>query len=71
MAAAIEAYTRGPAYAEFREDIKGSLAPGKLADVVVLSQNLLTQPLPDVKTVAVDVTILNGVVEYRRGVGRW
>ena len=32
---AIEAYTRGPAWASFEEDFKGTLAPGKLADVAV------------------------------------
>ncbi len=38
---AIEAYTKGPAWASFEEDIKGSLAPGKLADIAVFDTNLL------------------------------
>jgi len=38
---AIEAYTRGPAWASFEEDIKGALAPGKLADVAVFDVDLL------------------------------
>jgi hypothetical protein len=38
---AIEAYTRGPAWASFEEDIKGTLAPGKLADVAVFDTNLV------------------------------
>jgi hypothetical protein len=38
---AIEAYTLGPAWAAFEEDIKGTLAPGKLADLAVFDTNLV------------------------------
>ncbi len=63
---ALESYTINNAIAAFEEDIKGSLTPGKLADIVVLSQDLLTVPdeaLPDTQ---VDMTILGGAVVYTR-----
>ncbi len=63
---ALASYTINNAIAAFEEDIKGSLTPGKLADVVVLSQDLLTVPddrLPDTQ---VDMTILGGAVVYTR-----
>ncbi len=42
---AVEAYTRGAAFAQFEEGDKGTLAVGKLADIAVLSQDILTAPL--------------------------
>jgi predicted amidohydrolase YtcJ len=38
---AIEAYTKGPAWASFEEDVKGVLAPGKFADIAVFDANLI------------------------------
>lgn len=52
------------AYATFEEDLKGSLAPGKLADLVILSNNPLTTPIeqfPDIQTL---MTMIGGQVEY-------
>ena len=63
---ALRTYTINNALAAFEEAEKGSLAPGKLADIVVLSQDILTVPdaaLPDTR---VDLTIVGGVVKYRR-----
>ena len=63
---ALESYTINNAIAAFEEDIKGSLTPGKLADLVVLSQNLLTvsdEALPETR---VDMTIIGGAVVYTR-----
>jgi hypothetical protein len=63
---ALESYTINNAYAAFEEDLKGSIAPGKLADITVLSQDILTvdeAAIPDTK---VDMTILGGVVKYQR-----
>jgi len=57
---AIEAYTMGSAYAEFRENELGSLTPGKLADVVVLDSDLFAIPPEKLKGVAVTHTILGG-----------
>lgn len=63
---AIEFYTLGSAYAEFQENVKGSIKPGKLADLVVLNQNLFEiQPGELLKT-KVDLTILGGKVVFER-----
>jgi len=63
---ALESYTIHNAYAAFEEDIKGSLTPGKLADIVVLSQDLLTVPEEKIPDTQVDMTILGGAVVYQR-----
>ena len=63
---AIEFYTLGAAYAEFQEDAKGSIKVGKLADLVVLNQNLFEiEPKEILKTKA-DLTILGGKVVVKR-----
>jgi len=64
---AMEAYTTGAAYAEFRETDKGNLTPGKLADLVVLSDDVLALPPERIRDVKVDVTIVGGRAVYRRG----
>jgi predicted amidohydrolase YtcJ len=64
---AIEAYTMGSAYAEFRENEKGSLAPGKLGDVVVLDRDLFSIPPEKIKDAVVRWTILGGKVVYEAG----
>ena len=53
-------------YASFEEGIKGSLEPGKLADVVILDQDLLTYPVEQVQDVAVRYTLVDGKVVYTR-----
>jgi predicted amidohydrolase YtcJ len=63
---ALESYTINNAYAAFEEDIKGSLTPGKYADIVVLSQDILTVPEADIPRTEVDITIVGGVVKYER-----
>jgi predicted amidohydrolase YtcJ len=61
---AVIAYTLTAAYAEFAEKEKGSLAPGKLADLAVLSQDIFTVPVDDLpKTVSV-MTMVGGKVIY-------
>ena len=61
---AVAAYTLGSAYAEFAEKEKGSLVPGKLADLAVLSQDIFTVPAPELpKTVSV-LTLVGGKVAY-------
>jgi len=62
---ALRSYTLAAAFAAFEEDLKGSLTPGKLADVVVLSKDILTVPEEDILTARVDLTVLGGVVRYR------
>jgi predicted amidohydrolase YtcJ len=59
---AIEAYTLGSAYAQFREDEMGSLTPGKLADVAVLDRDLFGIPAEEIKNAGVASTILGGKI---------
>ena len=65
-AEAIYSYTMAPAYAAFEEDKKGSLQAGKLADIVVLSNDLLSCPDEEVLRTKVLMTIVGGEVKYRR-----
>jgi predicted amidohydrolase YtcJ len=64
---ALRAYTLGAAYAAFQEKEKGTISPGKLADVVVLSDDLFQIPPERIKDVRVEVTIVGGKVVYRPG----
>ena len=61
---AIQAYTLNTAYAGFEEHMKGSLTVGKLADFVVLSDNLLTMDPDDIKDVTVETTVVGGKIVY-------
>jgi predicted amidohydrolase YtcJ len=63
---ALHSYTMNNAYAAFEEKEKGSLTPGKLADIVVMSKNIMTIPEDDIPTARVDLTILGGKVRYQR-----
>ena len=62
---AIYAYTMGNAYAGFEEDIKGSLEPGKWADILLLSQNLLTCPDDSIPLTNVKMTMVGGKIKYQ------
>jgi predicted amidohydrolase YtcJ len=62
---ALKSYTWNAAFAAKEEAIKGSLTVGKLADVTVLSKNILTVPEDDILTTQVVYTIVGGVVKYR------
>jgi predicted amidohydrolase YtcJ len=62
---ALRSYTLANAYAAFEEDLKGSLALGKLADFVVLSQDILRVPEAEIRTARVLWTIVGGKVKYR------
>jgi predicted amidohydrolase YtcJ len=61
---AIQAYTMGSAFAEFREKEKGSLTPGKFADVVVLDTDLFSIVPEKIKDAAVRYTIVGGKIVY-------
>jgi len=61
---AIAAYTLTPAHAAYEEDRKGSIAVGKLADLVVLSKDILGASAADIRTTHVDLTILGGRTIY-------
>ena len=65
LKAAIDAYTSGSAWASFDEQRKGTIAPGMLADLVVLSDDILTTPAK-LEGAHVDVTIFDGKVVFRR-----
>jgi predicted amidohydrolase YtcJ len=61
---ALRSYTLDAAYAAFEEDLKGSLQPGKLADVVVLSKDILTVPEEEILQAEVVYTIVGGKALY-------
>jgi predicted amidohydrolase YtcJ len=67
---ALRAYTLNAAYAAFEESTKGSLTPGKLADIVVLSRDILTVPEDEILKTEVLVTIVGGNVVYEKTAGR-
>jgi len=62
---ALKSYTINNAYAAFEEDIKGSLTPGKLADITVLSKDVLTIPEEEILDTKVVYTIVGGQIEYK------
>jgi predicted amidohydrolase YtcJ len=63
---ALRSYTMNGAYAAFEEDFKGSLTPGKLADVTILSKDIMTIPEDEILTTEVVYTIIGGKVMYSR-----
>jgi len=64
IAEAIEAYTLGSAYAEFREKDKGSITPGKLADLVLISDNILNIDPRAIRDAKVEMTMVGGKIVY-------
>ena len=64
---ALRAYTAGSAWAEFQEQDKGTLTPGKLADLVVLSEDVFAIPPERLREVRVLTTIVGGRVVFERG----
>ena len=63
---ALYSYTMANAYSAFEEDLKGSITPGKLADIVVLSHDIMTVPEEQIAEAKVDFTILGGEIRYAR-----
>jgi len=61
---ALRAYTSGGAYAAFEENEKGTISAGKLADLVVLSDDLFRRPPPRIKDVRVKMTLAGGKIVY-------
>lgn len=64
---ALKSYTIWPAYAGFEEQTKGTLVPGKLADIVVLSKDITTVPDDEIRSAKVVYTIVGGKVVYQGG----
>ena len=62
---ALRSYTINNAYAAFEEDIKGSITPGKLADITVLSKDIMTVPEEDIPGTEIVYTIIGGEVKYK------
>lgn len=63
---ALRSYTIENAYAAFEENIKGTLKPGMLADITVLSKDILTVPEEDIRKTDVEYTIVGGKISYQR-----
>ena len=61
---AMRIMTIDSAYADFEDDIKGSLTVGKLADLVILSDNPLIVPTPEINNIKVLMTMIDGRVEF-------
>jgi predicted amidohydrolase YtcJ len=62
---ALKSYTLNNAYAAFEEDMKGSLTPGKLADITVLSKDIMTIPEEEILNTEVLYTIVGGKIMYQ------
>ena len=63
---ALRSYTLNNAYAAFEEDIKGSLTVGKLADITVLSKDILPVPEDEIRSTHAVYTIIGGEVKYAK-----
>lgn len=66
VAESVEAYTMGSAYAEFQERVKGSITPGKYADMVLLSDDIFKIQPAAIKDVQVEMTMMGGRITYKR-----
>src|SRR5258708_6454567 len=64
VAEAVRAYTVGSAFAEFQENEKGTITPGKLADLVILSQDIIQINPNEIENAKVVMTIMDGLVVY-------
>jgi hypothetical protein len=68
VAEAVEAYTMGSAYAEFQEKLKGSVTAGKLADVILLSDDIFTIEPKAIQDVTVELTVVGARIVYQSGI---
>jgi Predicted metal-dependent hydrolase with the TIM-barrel fold len=64
---AVDAYTRGSAYAELMENDKGTISPGKLADLAILSQDIFLVPADRLPETVSLMTIVDGKIAYDAG----
>ena len=65
-AEALKSYTWNGAFAAKEETLKGSIAPGKLADITVLSKDIMTIPEDQIPTTQAVYTIVGGKVAYSK-----
>ncbi len=63
---AVKCYTINSAYASFEENIKGSIEVGKLADLIILSDDILTIDPINIKDAEVEITVFDGKIIYRK-----
>ncbi|MBU1371951.1 MAG: amidohydrolase [Bacteroidetes bacterium] len=63
---AVIAYTKGSAYAEFAENYKGTLTPGKVADLAVLTQDIFTVPNKQLPSTQSVLTMIDGKIIYQQ-----
>jgi predicted amidohydrolase YtcJ len=61
---ALKIYTINNAFASFEESIKGSIEPGKLADMVIITDDILTCPADKIKDIESLMTIVGGKIVY-------
>jgi predicted amidohydrolase YtcJ len=66
LAEAIDAYTYGPAYAAGEERYRGGIAPGKVADLILLRRNLFARETMEILETSVDMTVFDGRIVWRR-----
>lgn len=63
---AVKCYTINCAYASFEEDIKGSIETGKLADLIVLSEDIFSMDPIKIKDVIVEMTVFDGEIIFKK-----
>ena len=66
---ALDSFTAEGAYASFEENVKGRIAPGMLADFVILNKDLVHTEPEKIKDIQVEKTYLGGRMVYERGSG--
>ncbi|GAG93968.1 unnamed protein product, partial [marine sediment metagenome] len=64
---ALKMYTINNAYASFEESLKGSLEPGKLADLAILSGDYLDCPVEQIREIKSEITMVGGKIVYSSG----
>ena len=63
---AIKSFTIEGAYAAFQENERGTISVGKYADITVLDKDIYRVPQDEIKNIAVNMTVVNGVIKYER-----
>ena len=66
LAQAVDGWTSGSAYAEHREDVKGELRKGMLADIAVLDRDLMSTPTGEIASTMVTATVVGGRLVFER-----
>ena len=63
---ALKMFTIWPAVAAFQEDIKGSIELGKLADLTIFSEDIMTIPFKEILNTEIVMTVVNGKIVFKR-----